>query len=560
MQDKMAYEGRFHNSFLILCLAVIVFIAYWPSLFNGFVNWDDDSYIFLNPYLTPLDTNNLKNIFESTVNKTYSPLTVLTWAIEYHFFKDNPFIYHLNNLILHILNVILIYALGRVWGFAKVVSFGAALIFGLHPIHVESVAWITERKDVLYAFFYLAACLFYTLYVVNLSKEKHKRWLYFGLVVTFAYLSVLSKAMALSLPLVLFLIDWWFRRKINLYCVLEKVLIATLYYPVIFKTYRFHVDVPQGPVSESVLAWIWCFMFYLKKFFLLGQNYLIYALPFPVDITHWPYFLSFVFFVALLIFMIVKRNRLFIFCMLFYFLSIFFILRFNAHNDFNVVADRFMYLPSLGFCLFLAHIFYRMSEKEKLKPVLIVFIIAMFSYLSLRTTMQTFVWKDGVSLWSHQLKSKKVVAPAFVYNRLANAYLSDRQIPDKQREENILSFVEKSLAIRPDFSEAYLTRGTFLVQSKNYSAAKEDLEKAIKFDSASLDAYFQLGEIARAQGDKKQMLANYSSAYFKFPENRWILDKIVVSLNEELNKDPYNENLLQFKNKILSAHKEAIRN
>ena len=128
------------------------------------------------------------------LTRTYTPLTTLTFAIEYRLVQDDPFLYHLNNLILHLMVISLIYVVGLQLRLSSLSSAFAALIFGIHPIHVESVAWITERKDVLYSFFYLLSIICYIQYI------KNKNAYIYGFAVFLALLSIASKAMALSLP------------------------------------------------------------------------------------------------------------------------------------------------------------------------------------------------------------------------------------------------------------------------------------------------------------------------------------------------------------------------
>ena len=131
-------------------IAAIVILAYSPSLHSQFVNWDDDAHLFANPFILPFD---FKSIFTTTVNKIYIPLTSLSFAMEYHFFKADPFVYHLDNLLLHLAVTVMAFLFCRRCGLSVASAAVATLIFGLHPAHVESVAWITERKDVLYGFF-----------------------------------------------------------------------------------------------------------------------------------------------------------------------------------------------------------------------------------------------------------------------------------------------------------------------------------------------------------------------------------------------------------------------
>jgi len=288
-----------HKLFLpISAIVLIIFIAFFPSLKNGFVNWDDDAHLLKNPFIRSLNIEGIQDIFTTQVNKTYIPLTSLSFAIERHFFKENPLVYHVNNLLLHILVSILVFLFAINIGLTLGVSFIASVLFGLHPMHVESVAWVTERKDVLYAFFYMLSLLTYCKYV-DIDKKRYSNIYlepmkddalnqdhgkkgvikYLSLSLIFALLSVLSKPMALSLPLVLFLCDWFLKRKMTLFTLLEKVIFLGLIFPATWVTYSMQMRAVDLKFPNSILIWVWGFSFYLKKFLVPDFFVLFYRLP-----------------------------------------------------------------------------------------------------------------------------------------------------------------------------------------------------------------------------------------------------------------------------------------
>jgi len=194
------------NVWASILIAGIIFLAFFPVLQAEILSWDDGAHLVYNQFIYSLNFENLIKIFKQSVNKTYIPLTTLSFAIEYHFFKFNAAVYHLTNLLLHIFNTILVLAIVRRMDLSFRAAVFVALLFGLHPMRVESVAWITERKDVLYAAFYLMSIYSY----IGFVKEK-KRGMYLWSL-CFGVLSILSKPMALSLPLILLLYDWFFKR------------------------------------------------------------------------------------------------------------------------------------------------------------------------------------------------------------------------------------------------------------------------------------------------------------------------------------------------------------
>src|SRR5258706_9560495 len=199
----------------LLGILVLTFAAYIHSLGNGYVNWDDNYYVTLNPLVSH---PTLGGILTTQVAANWHPLTIASLALNYRISGLHPASYHWLNLLLHLANTALVFLFirkltgGRVW--TTVIT---ALFFGIHPMHVESVAWIAERKDVLYAFFYLLALITYLRYLDN-------RRLVTLLATLLAFVcSVASKPAAVVLPLSLLAIDYFRRRPIHLAAWLEKV-------------------------------------------------------------------------------------------------------------------------------------------------------------------------------------------------------------------------------------------------------------------------------------------------------------------------------------------------
>jgi len=200
---------------LLLAISIITFLCFNYTIHNQFTNWDDDFYVTNDPYIKALTPENLKIIFTEDITKNnYHPFCMLSLAINYYFSQLNPAPYYITNILIHIGNVVLIFflflALSRKlevkeYGQAIIAAFGA-LWFGIHPMHVESVAWIAERKDVLYCFFYVAGLLTYLRYLEN----THRKWYIYTLLLFIA--SCLSKPMAVVFPLSLLCIDVLFQR------------------------------------------------------------------------------------------------------------------------------------------------------------------------------------------------------------------------------------------------------------------------------------------------------------------------------------------------------------
>ena len=193
-------------------ILLVSFLIYLPAMKGEFV-WDDYVYVQSNPMIYSFD---LAQIFSKYVLGNYHPLTMLVLSIEYSLFGFNVVGYHFINVLIHLANTLLVFRLVLLLCRKDAIALIAALFFGIHPLHVESVAWVSELKDLLYSLFFLASCVAY----VNYINKRQSKYYFFALALFI--LSLLSKAMAASLPLVLILFDY-FKGNLNRKAVLQKI-------------------------------------------------------------------------------------------------------------------------------------------------------------------------------------------------------------------------------------------------------------------------------------------------------------------------------------------------
>lgn len=555
------------KSFPILLTAVITitFLCYWPALKADFVQWDDDVHILNNISIRALDSEHLKDIFTTTVNKIYIPLTSLSFALEHHFFGFKPFIYHLDNLFLHLGIVVLIFIFARRLGLGEWAAGIAALIFGIHPMHVESAAWVTERKDVLYAFFYMAALIAYTRYLDSQKAEKGKRpapaygWM--AATTLWGTLSILSKPMALSLPLILFLLDWFKGRPLRKN-ILEKIPLIVIIGAITLITYVANARIPgQNPI-EAILIWSWTFCFYLRQFFIPLFFVPVYELPKPVSLSN-PEFLLSVLVMGLSILAVVRlrKYRWFTFAFLFYFLSIFFILRFDEVKDANIVADRFMYLPSLGFCLLLG-LAAEQWQKQSKNFVTIAVIIIM-GFLSWRTYSQVSVWNDSLSLWRHETKIfpenniglnnfATVLRDEKEYKEAEQEYRKILQtksqgqsfsptpesIESLQKVNYIISLYERSIRSSPNFEDARYNLAQLYKDLGRSAEAIQYFKETININPTYKDAYFSLAGLYEESGDWPKAVESYDQTLGLMPDNEDAYINVISAYTKVMQKKP----------------------
>src|SRR5215203_314134 len=305
---KKAKEKRDYPLLLpwFFLVAALTAVCLWPMLSNEFTNWDDEFYVLNNQLLRGPDW---KGIFSQPVLGNYHPLTILSYAFNFSISGLDPFSYLLVNYLFHIVNTLLVfYFIWNISGKNKVIAAFVALAFGIHPMHVESVAWVAERKDVLYTFFFLLSLIQYWIFLTN---AKNKNLLFCFL---FFVLSLLSKPAAIVLPLVLFLLDYWYGQSLKKNIVFKIPFFAL---SIIFGIITVSIQSSSAMAGLSVFSIIdrlffacYVLMIYFVRFFV---PYPLSAFhPFPItNFAGWPIYLSPIFVVVLLVALwFLRKNKI----------------------------------------------------------------------------------------------------------------------------------------------------------------------------------------------------------------------------------------------------------
>ncbi len=555
-------------------MLLVTFLAFYPTLKADFVHWDDEGHLLENVVIRSLDAEHIREIFSQSVQNVYIPLTTLSFALEYHFFGYNPFVYHLTNLLLHLLIVLLIYGSARLLGLGLLAAFCAGTLFGIHPMHVESVAWITERKDVLYAFFYMLAIFSYLLFMrKNEQAFRSNAKLSVGYLVfvfLFGALSMLAKPMALSLPLILLWIDWYKDRKIDIKVLLEKLPLGIMIGAVTWITYSQHVRVPGDETGSAGLIWIWTFIFYLKQFFIPLFNVPIYRLSYPISIVEPEYLFSLIAFllIGFSVFRL-RKYRLYIFALGYFLFSIFFLLRFDAAKDTNVVADRFMYLPSLGFCLlfgFLMEVFLKKAAiaQQRFRLFVVGFlIVSVFTFLGVRTYKQCQIWDNTIALWKHELKyfpkehialnnlgvelqgqesfKEAVDQYSHVLRVKAEGFevkVNENILQDMNQINEVIGLYERAVRSKPDYVRAFYNLGNLYKEIGLYAEAVRLFNQAIATDPYYKDSFMNLGNLYRDVGEAQKAIESYTKYVQGLPDDEDVRVYVVLAYNKALEMTP----------------------
>jgi len=352
------------TTYMLLWLSgilLITYLAFSPSLKNGFTNWDDNEYVATNNLVKSLSGDNIKKIFDTNnfISFNYHPITILSLAIDYKLSGFDPKTYHLTSLLFHLANTLLVFWFVFLLSEKKImVAAVVSILFGIHPMHVESVAWIAERKDVLYVFFFMGSLIVYLKYIQQQGMQKIM--LYVLLLLLFL-LSILSKAMAIVLPVVLLLIDYYKGRKLDRTLVLEKLPLFAL--SLLFGLLAVHIQSKGAIANFAVFTFLQriCFVSYgivnyVYNVFVPIHLSAFYPYPSLVD-GHIPsvfYFTPFIVIVLLgAVIYLVKKNKVVFFGFAFFMITIVMVLQFISVGK-AIMADRYSYLSYVGLFFIIA--------------------------------------------------------------------------------------------------------------------------------------------------------------------------------------------------------------
>lgn len=540
--------------------AFITFVVYLPVLQNGFVNWDDDVYVYGNNNIRSINFSFLKWMFSAEANPTWHPLTLLSLATDYSTWGLNPFGYHLTNLILHAFNTFFVFILtvrliennktsereNRHCKKTVTAGFVTSILFGIHPLHVESVAWISERKDVLCAFFFLLTLIAYFKYI-SADLQIKKFGYYIGCFIFFI-LALMSKPMAVSLPIVLLLLDIYPLNRLRetglKILLLEKlpfVLLSGLTALMAawsqnlggtLATFETH------PIKVRLLVAVRSYIIYLVKMvfpFNLAPYY-PYPDPLRISLLNSQYLGPLILLFLIISFCVyqIKCKKIFFAAVWFYYLlTLLPVIGFVQVAE-HAAADRYTYLPSIGpFLLSGLGIGYLLEGSAGKQRTLIMALIALLlGILSIETINQIAIWKDSISLWSHEIKIFPNELRA--YNNRGLAY-SDRGFYEKAVED-----LNRAIKIYPH-QKTYNNRAIVNYRLGHYEEAISDFTKAIEFEPKRASAYYNRGNVYCRQGNYKLALRDYSIAielnpkYARAYYERGKAHKILGNSNEAIN-------------------------
>ena len=528
-QDRSA-----HATLLRWCVplfvALITFVAFLPALRAGFVSWDDDKNFLANPYYRGLGLAQLGWMWTTFHLGHYVPLTWMTLGLDYLLWGMNPAGYHRTSVVLHSADAVLVYFLARrVIGVEArgvtmvqrrhlaVSSAFAALVFSLHPLRVESVVWVTERRDVLSYLFYLTSALLYLRAVE--SDDARRRW-YWPSVAVFAC-ALLSKATSVTLPAVLLILNayplkrigsasggWWSQSSRNVYR--ELVPFIVLAGATVIMTFFALPHQTQLNVAQKVAVSAYSLMFYLWKTVAPTSLAPLYAMPVRIDPAASKYLVSYAVIISLGVAAWLARRKAPVVAMAWLaFLVAVLPMLGVVQNGPQIAADRYTYFaaPFLGVLAGAALLKLLPAFGGVATGVAGAILVA----LGALTWNQATVWENSRTLWTHVLQ----VEPdsPIARNNMGNVWFQQGRFDDAIEQ------YQRSITLKPHYSEAHNNLGVALSRRGKFDDAIAEYQRALVASPLNDEAHDNWGVALAAQGRAVDAIEQYRQAIAINPDN-----------------------------------------
>jgi len=514
MQHKHKKEIPAHNNekkdsypkWLPIAVVLLTALLYTKAVLNGFVDYDDNGFVLNNPYLRDFSWHGVKAIFTTFVYGAYSPLTTVLYFIIYHFFRLNPLPYHLLNVLVHLLNVWLVFKVTLQLSGKKITALIVMFLFAVHPMNAEPVAWVSSLKDVLFAFFYLLSLSFYLRYL-----ESGLIVQYYFITIVFFIVSLMSKSAAVTLPVLLTAIDIYKGRMINIMSLLEKIPFFLL--SVLLGILTIFAEKSLGALNTNM-----AYYGFINRIFLLTSaiaSYIIKVIaPLNLSAAHYLpelingrlpliYYGSLLF--LLLILWLALRKSSFrkeiIFGSCFFIITISVMLQI-IQVGYVHTCERYAYITYIGVFYIIGQYISNTTIKKWRYVTLVAFsvLIIMFCF---QTEARIAVWKNDITL-STSIIEKEPDAMRFYFMR-ANSEKLEGDI------QTALQDYTKCIQLDSTFEDAYFNRATVFDESSNIQLAIKDYSKLIRLNPKA-DAFNNRGWEYYKSGDMKSAMLDYDKA------------------------------------------------
>ncbi|MGP8200847.1 MAG: tetratricopeptide repeat protein [Limisphaerales bacterium] len=485
-----------------LVLAAITFAVFGQTLHHQFIDLDDGAYVYVNPVVSQGLT--LKGIIWafSCHAANWHPLTWLSHMLDCQLYGLHPGGHHLTNVLLHTATVIVLFLVLRQMTGALWRSAFVAAVFAIHPLRVESVAWVAERKDVLSGLFFMLTIVAYVSYA-------RRPWSFarYGLVVLLFVLGLMCKPMLVTLPVVLLLLDYWplQRAERAKKLVLEKLPMMALSAASCFVTLLAQSKVIRSSEAFAlplrlVNALVTCIVYLGQMVYPAG---LIVVYPYPHNgLPWWEVALACLLLAGFSAFAWAERRKqpwllmgwLWYLVMLLPVVGI-------VQVGVQAHADRYTYLPQIG--IYLA-VTWLVAQWRVSRAVLGSLMAGVIAGLMVCAWKQVGYWNNNITMWTHMLSCNP-------RNAMAN-YLLGNALARQGKLVEATGHYQKALQLRPDFTEACNNLGNVLMQQGKADEAIVQFQKAAQIDPGNAEAFVNLGSVLQQKGRLDEAISRFQKA------------------------------------------------
>ncbi len=520
----------------VLFVAMFTFLLYSKGLHFPFVNWDDRVYVTENSIIHSLSGRAIWNMFSKSYYIPYTPLTLLSYAIDFHFFHSNPFGFHLTSLMIHTINTILVFALVFSLTQDWLVALGATVIFAIHPVQVESVIWVSERKNVLSSLLFLVAFISYT----KLSSKKGYENFGMGIAMAFFVLACLAKPSAVILPVTLVVFDLCFRRfeksRIVKYCLFFAI--SIFFVAVNSRMAQHHVATQHLRMNEldyqtTMMTMSVIMMRYFGLMLFPLKQSLLYSFP-PYDSFFHPDVMFSIFsllLIASFLYYLWRSRKDLFFWLSWYFILLLPVTHIIPFPGF-LMQDRYLYLPLVGFFTFFLILLRQFFGRVSVMGVIFLSLIG-FSFLNFK---RQDVWAKPEILWQETEKSMGGEYYG-AHNNLGSRYLEqgliDRAIQEfekavgvydkdpgvfdnlgiaywrKRQFEKAITYFNKAISMDPNEPKFHNDLANIYHEQKRYQLALDEMRRTVALDPRSPQYRNNLGIVLNELGMNQEAEKEY---------------------------------------------------
>jgi len=565
------HGGRVVTSIVSVFIAVIVWIAFGQALRHGFIDYDDHRYVDQNPIVTNgLTLGGIQWAFTHVHATNWHPLTTISHMLDCQLYGLQPWGHHLTSILLQAAAAVLLFlALRKLTGDPWPSLFVAA-IFDVHPLHVESVAWVSERKDVLSGVFFMLVLWAYARYARSNGRSLFR---YLIVVVLFAF-GLMCKPTLVTLPFVLLLLDYWplgrvrpsssrghgitaspwQRRNTLSWLVIEKVPLfvlsaASCVATLLAQKQALGISI-KAPLEERVGNALISYVVYVGQMIWPARLAVLY--PYPegnLKVSHVILALLLLVMISVAFFLWRKKYPFLLIGWLWY-LGMLVPMIGIIQVGSQVRADRYTYLPQIGLYLLVAwsaaELFHRWRRSREILAITAALIIIA---LTTRSYLQTSYWRDTETLWKHAIANTSnnyiahtnlaqtlsqsgrfaeaiaecekalKIKPDFAaaHNNLGSALQENTRSGDDARRQGgavdeAIEHYRKALQIKPDFTQARSNLGNALLQKGQMDEAIAQFQKALEMEPNDAEAEFSLGKAFLQKGEINKAIVHYQKA------------------------------------------------